>query len=104
MTPLLASRIDKGIEILRKNPKALLIMSGGQGKGEDIPEGEAMARYAINKGIDESKILIENKSTNTKENPYFLSKLMTKESPRVGLVTTSYHVFRAFDTCKKIRN
>lgn len=29
VTPLLASRIDKGIEILKKNPKALLIMSGG---------------------------------------------------------------------------
>lgn len=79
--PLLASRIDKGIEILKKNPKALVIMSGGQGKGEDIPEGEAMARYAINKGIDESKIIIEDKSTNTKENLLFSSKLMTKESP-----------------------
>ena len=100
--PLLASRIDQGIEILKKNPKALLIMSGGQGKGEDIPEGEAMARYAINKGIDESKIIIENKSTNTKENLLFSSKLMTKESPRVGFVTTSYHVFRALILAKDL--
>ena len=100
--PLLASRIDQGIEILKKNPKALLIMSGGQGKGEDIPEGEAMARYAINKGIDESKIIIENKSTNTKENLLFSSKLMIKESPRVGLVTTSYHVFRALILAKDL--
>lgn len=100
--PLLASRIDQGIEILKKNPKALLIMSGGQGKGEDIPEGEAMARYAINKGIDESKIIIENKSTNTKENLLFSSKLMIKESPRVGLVTTSYHVFRALILSKDL--
>lgn len=102
VTPLLASRIDKGIEILKKNPKALIIMSGGQGKGEELPEGEAMARYAINKGIDESKILIENKSTNTKENLLFSSKLMTKESPRVGLVTTSYHVFRALILAKDL--
>lgn len=100
--PLLASRIDQGIEILKKNPKALLIMSGGQGKGEDIPEGEAMARYAINKGIDESKIIVENKSTSTKENLLFSSKLMTKESPRVGLVTTSYHVFRALILAKDL--
>lgn len=100
--PLLASRIDQGIEILKKNPKALLIMSGGQGKGEDIPEGEAMARYAINKGIDESKIIIEDKSTNTKENLLFSSKRMTKESPRVGLVTTSYHVFRALILAKDL--
>lgn len=100
--PLLASRIDKGIEILKKNPKALVIMSGGQGKGEDIPEGEAMARYAINKGIDESKVIIEDKSTDTKENLLFSSKLMTKESPRVGLVTTSYHVFRALILAKDL--
>lgn len=100
--PLLASRIDQGIEILKKNPKALVIMSGGQGKGEDIPEGEAMARYAINKGIDESKIIIEDKSTNTKENLLFSSKLMIKESPRVGLVTTSYHVFRALILAKDL--
>lgn len=100
--PLLASRIDQGIEILKKNPKALLIMSGGQGKGEDIPEGKAMARYAINKGIDESKIIIENKSTNTKENLLFSSKLMIKESPQVGLVTTSYHVFRALILAKDL--
>lgn len=100
--PLLASRIDQGIEILKKNPKALVIMSGGQGKGEDIPEGEAMARYAINKGIDESKIIIEDKSTITKENLLFSSKLMIKESPRVGLVTTSYHVFRALIIAKDL--
>lgn len=102
ITPLLASRIDKGIEILKKNPKALLIMSGGQGKGEDVPEGEAMAHYAIHKGIDESKILIENKSTNTKENLLFSSKLITKESPRVGIVTTSYHVFRSLILAKNL--
>ena len=73
-----------------------------KGKGEDIPEGEAMARYAINKGIDESKIIIEDKSTNTKENLLFSSKLMIKESPRVGLVTTSYHVFRALILAKDL--
>ena len=36
VTPLLAARIEKGIELLRYN--AALIMSGGQGYGEDIPE------------------------------------------------------------------
>ena len=52
VTPLLAARIDKGIELLHDNPNAVLIMSGGQGPGEDIAEGEAMARYAEQKGVD----------------------------------------------------
>ena len=38
VTPLLAARIERGIELLGYNPGAVLIMSGGQGPGEDIPE------------------------------------------------------------------
>ena len=45
VTPLLAARIEKGIELLCYNPNAVLIMSGGQGSGEDIPESKAMADY-----------------------------------------------------------
>ena len=35
VTPLLAARIERGIELLHSNPGAVLIMSGGQGPGED---------------------------------------------------------------------
>ena len=34
VTPLLAARLDRGIALLKKNKKALLILSGGQGPGE----------------------------------------------------------------------
>ncbi len=70
---LLASRIDKGIEILKES-KSFDHHVWRTRQGEDIPEGEAMARYAINKGIDESKILMKNKSTNTKRKPLILIK------------------------------
>ena len=56
VTPLLAARIDKGIELLHDNPDAVLILSGGQGPGEDIAEGEAMARYAEEQGVGREKI------------------------------------------------
>lgn len=56
VTPLLAARIDKGIELLSCNPNAILILSGGQGQGEDISEGEAMTAYAIGKGVDIEKL------------------------------------------------
>ena len=75
VTPLLASRIDRGIQLLRCNPNAKLILSGGQGPGEDVPEGVAMAAYAKN--------LLCSRS------------LMTVERPKIAIVTTSYHVFRS---------
>lgn len=95
VTPLLAARIEKGMELLNANPDALLIMSGGQGPGEDIPEGEAMASYAIEKGIVAEKIIKETKSVSTQENLRFSRQLMEKENPRIIVVTTAYHVFRA---------
>ena len=101
VTPLLAARIDKGIELLHDNPNAVLIMSGGQGPGEDIAEGEAMARYAEQKGVDMGKIIVEGKSTSTEENLLFSRGLMSRDRSRVIVVTTAYHVFRALLLAKQ---
>lgn len=102
VTPLLAGRIDKGIELLKYNPSAKLILSGGMGPGEDIPEGVAMAAYAKDKGVSDERIIVEDKSKNTYENLLFSSKLIDKENHKLALVTTSYHVFRALVFAKKL--
>lgn len=101
VTPLLAARIDKGIELLRCNPGAKLILSGGQGPGEEIAEGEAMARYAEQKDVGPEEIIVEGKSTSTEENLLFSRELMEKSRPRVIVVTTAYHVFRALLLAKR---
>lgn len=101
VTPLLAARIDKGIELLRYNPDAKLILSGGQGPGEDIAEGEAMAKYAEQKDVGLEKIIVEGKSTSTEENLLFSWELMEKSWPKVIVVTTTYHVFRALLLAKQ---
>ena len=85
VTPLLAARIEKGIELLRYNPNTVLIMSGGQGSGEDIPE----------------KIIMEQKSVSTQENLRFSRELMNKQKPQIIIVTTAYHVFRALILAKQ---
>ena len=103
VTPLLASRIDKGIELLKYNPNAKLILSGGMGPGEDIPEGVAMATYAKDKGVSDERIIVEDKSKNTYENLLFSSKLIDKDNHKLALVTTSYHVFRALVFAKKLQ-
>lgn len=102
VTPLLAGRIDKGIELLKYNPNAKLILSGGMGPGEDIPEGVAMATYAKDKGVSDERIIVEDKSKNTYENLLFSSKLIDKDNHKLALVTTSYHVFRALVFAKKL--
>lgn len=101
VTPLLAARIERGMELLYSNPNAVLIMSGGQGPGEDIPESVAMAAYAVGKGVDAERIIMEQKSVSTEENLLFSRKLMDKEAPKIVIVTTAYHVFRALILAKQ---
>ena len=99
VTPLLAARIDRGIEIYRKNPGSKLIMSGGQGADEEVPEGVAMTRYAIARGVPEADIIVEDRAVNTRENLLFSYALMPEvaegKTPKVALATTNYHLFRA---------
>ena len=102
VTPLLASRIEKGIAIYQKHPGSKLIMSGGQGPDELMTEGQAMANYAFEQGIPVEDIVIENQSTNTEENLKFSYALM-KPGSRFALVTNYYHVFRALLLARKLK-
>lgn len=103
VTPLLVGRIDAGLKLLACNPKAKLILSGGQGPGETMPEGEAMALYCVNHGADPGRLVIENRSVNTYENLIFSRELFRPGSRRIAIVTTRYHVFRALLLAKNLR-
>lgn len=97
-TPLLRGRLDKAIEIYRKGRnKAKIIVSGGQGEDEVVSEASAMADYLISQGIDESSILLENRSTTTEENLLFSKEIMKKDHgiTHCTVVTSSYHTLRA---------
>ena len=100
VTPLLASRINRGIEIYHKNPDSKLIMSGGQGPDEEIPESHAMAAYAEEHGAPKSDIIIEDRSKSTNQNLKFSHQLM-KPNSTFCIVTNSYHVYRALVLAKR---
>jgi len=82
--PLLAGRVDGGIEHYRRLRKAggepLLVMSGGQGPDEHIPEARAMADYAISRGVPEEHLLVEDQSRTTLENLRFTRALIADRS------------------------
>ena len=94
VTPLLASRIRKGIKVYKANPGSKLIMSGGQGPDEVVSEAFAMKNYALEQGVDEKDIILEDKSTSTEENIIFSKKFIPADKS-FALVTNYYHVYRA---------
>ncbi len=101
ITKSLKKRLDTAIEYLKDNPKTLVIVSGGQGAGEDITEAEAMSIYLKNQGIKEERILKEEQSTNTAENIKYSKMLLKDGESELVIVTNGFHVFRALSIAKK---
>lgn len=96
-----AARLNSAIQYLEDNPDTKCIVSGGQGFNEPWSEAEGMRRYLEEKGIDADRIIMEDQSTNTIQNISYSMKLMDKDNPRVGIVTSNFHVYRAVKIAKK---
>jgi len=98
ITLTLKNRLDAGIEYLNRYPDSIAIVSGGQGYSEPVPEALAMSDYLLSQGIAKQRILLEDKSTSTKENLIYSSAVMTKNYPNkaqtLALVSSDFHMFR----------
>ena len=94
---MLTKRLDKAVEYSTKNTDCKIIVSGGMGKGEDIPEAEAMYRYLVDKGISADRILKETRSTSTTENFDFSNKLTDGDLQQetAVFITNDFHIYRA---------
>ena len=102
LPPLLRGRVDRAISFWRQQKEttgkeALLIPSGGQGRDESMPEGEAMRRYMVQQGIPEQCIHAETASANTYQNMAFSKAIIDSLQPegKTVFATTGYHVFRS---------
>ena len=90
-------RLDAALKYLEHSPNTAVIVSGGKGDGENISEAEAMKRYLVSHGVDESRIITEDKSTSTWENFKFSKMILDQRFPgaSAAFVTTNFHVYRA---------
>lgn len=105
VSKLLADRLDKAIEVYRRDPTPpILIPSGGKGSDESISEAEAMEQYLLDKGIPADKIIKEDQSKTTYENLEKSKAIIDAQSGSkyTALVTSNYHVYRALRYCRKV--
>ena len=95
----LKKRLDRAYEYLTEHPEASAFVSGGQGPGEAITEAECMRRALVRRGVDESRLYPEERSTSTQENLRYsraiLEELGVDLTQRVAIVTSDYHLCRA---------
>ncbi len=101
----LKSRLDAAFKYHKANPRAVIVVSGGQGAGEDITEALAMERYLVEKGVPKNLILKEEKSTSTKTNLVYSKELLDKklgDGYKTVIITNDYHVYRATRLAQKL--
>lgn len=96
----LRKRLDKAIDYGEENKNVMIVVSGGKGADEHISEAQGMYDYLTAHGIDNSRIMMEDKSTNTTENLKYSRQLVDVENSRIGIVTSNFHVFRAMGIAK----
>ena len=94
----LIGRLDAALAYHERNPGALIVVSGGQGPQENLPEATAMRQYLLAHGIAAGDILAEDRATSTEENFAFSKALLDARLPTgytVTYVTDEFHVYRA---------
>ena len=96
----LQSRLKAAASYAKEYPDIPVVLTGGQGYGEDITEAECMRRYLCEAGIAEDRLLLEEEATDTEEN-FRYSKEVLKEhgyEPQemtIAVVSNDFHLFRA---------
>ena len=94
---LSSARIALGVMLCILSPVLLVILSGGQGEDEEIPEADCMYRELTAAGVAPGRLYREDRSTSTRENLLF-SQAIIKDNglpETVVVVTNEYHQYRA---------
>ena len=101
-SPQLFERMKRAADYLKNHPNTIAIPCGGCFRKEQKKsEAQVIANYLISEGIEEGRIVLEDKSTTTFEN--FLNAINIIENinsgknknPKIAFLSSSYHIHRA---------
>lgn len=96
----LRTRLDAALDYLETHPDIPVVLTGGQGFGEEITEAQCMYDWLTAHGVHEEQLLLEEQAKNTVENFAFSYPLLKEqgvdpEMDCVAVVTNDFHIARA---------
>lgn len=108
----LVFRMKKALSYMSSHPDCKVIVSGGQGPLEKIPEAEAMKIYMAGQGIDPSAIYTEDQSFSTLENLKYSARIIAglegeeekQAIARIPVVicSSNFHIYRSLRLARKM--
>ncbi|MBS6184177.1 MAG: YdcF family protein [Clostridium celatum] len=99
-------RLETALDFHDMYPDLKIVVSGGQGEGEDMTEALAMKNFLVDNGVDPSLIIMEDKSTNTYENFLYTKNVLEEETRKedftITIISNNFHMYRAKFLAKEV--
>lgn len=96
-SPILMERLEVAADYLNQHPETNVVVTGGMGDDEPVSEASCMARVLEERGVDGSRILLEEAATNTYENLKLTRALLEQRglsTDNLLVVSSSAHLAR----------
>ncbi len=77
-----------------------IVVSGGRTAG-GVVIAEQMREFLVFRGVPAAAVLLETQSKSTRENALYTAKLLSGTAGRKVLLTSDYHMYRAYRTLRK---
>lgn len=93
----LKHRLEVVLKSAEKYPNAYVVCTGGGTAKEnpDATEAGVMAKWLIENGIDESRVIVEDKSLTTAQNAIYTLGILEEKYPqisKIAIISSDYHI------------
>ena len=93
----LLERLGVVLSSAEKYPRSYIVCTGGGTAAQNSSATEAgeMAKWLIEKGVDEKRVIVEDNSLTTAQNAIFTYDILTTQYPKVrkiAIVSSDYHI------------
>ena len=102
MRPTLIKRLDQTLAMAKLNPRSTIIVSGGVPK-QGVTEGHLMKEWLVEKGINSSRVFIDDQAKDTVGNAIYSTEIMKKlGTENVTLISSASHIRRGLAVYKEV--
>ncbi|MBA4548452.1 YdcF family protein [Thermoactinomyces intermedius] len=100
-SPALRERLELALQLYRQGRVDYLILSGGLGNN-GITEAEGMKNYLVERGVSPAHLLLEDRSSNTRENLLYSAQIIKRKGfEKITVITHDYHMVRALNYARQ---
>lgn len=95
----LIRRLKVGLDCAGQYPNAYVVCTGGgtAAENKEVTEAGQMGAWLLENGLDESRLILEDRSLSTIENARYTMEILHEDYPQVcfvAIVSSDYHITR----------